>query len=46
LEEYKRWHATPQTAGKDEAKIAKRFGIEQQLELPIPLPAAMKEAAK
>jgi hypothetical protein len=27
-----------------EARIAKRFGFEQQLELPIPLPE-MKEAA-
>jgi hypothetical protein len=30
-----------------EAKIAKRFGFEQQLELPTPLPMPeMKEAAK
>jgi hypothetical protein len=29
-----------------EARIAKRFGFEQQLELPIPLPSpAQKEAA-
>lgn len=28
-----------------EAKIAKRFGFEQQLELPIPLPPAQQEAA-
>jgi hypothetical protein len=28
-----------------EAKIAQRFGFEQQLELPMPMPVEMKEAA-
>jgi hypothetical protein len=29
-----------------EAKVARRFGVEQQLELPMPMPVAeMKEAA-
>jgi len=40
-----RWPKDAATKWEYEAKIARRFGFEQQLELPIPPPPAIRQEA-